>query len=69
MPGAPIGTIVYLIGRFSERNNKCYENWNNRHSKVSLKQLFNFLKDQIARKSKDAFLKIQKIFETCKKRF
>ena len=26
IPGAPIGTKFYLVGRFSEENNKCHEN-------------------------------------------
>ena len=43
----------------------CHNEWNSRNSKVSFREL---LKDQIASKPKDAFLKIRKIFETCKKK-
>ena len=66
IPGAPIDSD-------GERNKRCHEKWNSRHFKVSLINFLNFLKNQIAIKSKDAFLKIRKKKEegsnTCKKKF
>ena len=53
----PKGTNFYPIGRSGERNNNCHKSRNSQHSLRNFKNLF---KDQMATKSKDAFLKIRK---------
>ena len=45
IPRAPIGRKFYPIGRTGKRNNRCQKNQHGRHSKVSLRNFLNFLKD------------------------
>ena len=68
IPGTLINTNFYPIGSSGEGNNRCQKNRNSRHSKFPLTIFKNFFKVQMASKSKDAFIKIQKIEETCKKK-
>ena len=61
IPRAPTDINFYPIATPAKKNNRCHENQNSRHSKVPLRNLLSFFKDQIANKSK-----IHKMLETCK---
>ena len=69
IPGEPIGTKFYPIGRSDERNNRCHKNQNCQHSKVSLRNFRNFLRIKWPVKAKMLSSKFIKYQKHVKRRF